>query len=373
MFKRKKQAQTIDAASELAKIEGEMGPSQFMDTRRALPPGTRLFMLVILLIGLSVAGLFTWRMVQRAGLDKPQSAKSTDRLELDATALRKPLPPPPVEIAPPAPPIEPWKMPEMPTVDMPTIDPIKTRRLSSPLNLDSESGQEGGSTASGGAGQSADAGPLADKLRPLELSPASASMQGDRDMLLSQGTHIDCTLISRVVTTQPGMITCMVPTEVWSSSGRVVLVDAGTVLTGYQTGDLKQGQDTIFATWSTLRTPAGIVVPLNSPGTGPLGEAGISGHVDTHFGERFGNAILFSLVGDFGAWAAEQGSRSRGDGTSIQLNNTREGTTEVISKVLENSMTIPPTLFKNQGERIGVTVARDLDFSSVYKLSSLTR
>jgi type IV secretion system protein VirB10 len=35
---------------------------------------------------------------------------------------------------------------------------------------------------------------------------------------------------------------------------------------------------------------------------------------------------------------------------------------------MEPTLNIPPTLYKNQGERVGIFVARDLDFRGVYGL-----
>lgn len=40
----------------------------------------------------------------------------------------------------------------------------------------------------------------------------------------------------------------------------------------------------------------------------------------------------------------------------------------VANTALENTINIPPTLTKNQGETVALIVAHDLDFSDVYRL-----
>lgn len=377
MFKSKKTAPEIDAAEELSKVAGERGPSDLRDSRRALPPGMRVFMFIVIAIGLVLSGWFTWRAFKQTSSTESKQHSPRQRLDEGLKKLQFPKnAPKTVEPAKPASTeSKDWHLPSIPKkieISIP-IDPIKQRRLSSPLRAQDQNGQAESAQGGTSAGtQHVDAGPMADKLQNLQLAPARATMLGDRDMLLTQGSRIDCTLQTKIVSTQSGLMTCTVPNDVWSASGRVVLIEAGTQVTGYKVGELQQGQNAIFVTWSRLQTPAGVIINLNSPGTGPLGEAGIDGYIDTHFGERFGNAILLSLVGDFGSWAAQQGNRSSNGGTSISFDNTRQGAQDIVGKVLEKSIDIPPTLYKLQGEHIGITVARDLDFSSVYELKPIS-
>jgi type IV secretion system protein VirB10 len=57
------------------------------------------------------------------------------------------------------------------------------------------------------------------------------------------------------------------------------------------------------------RTPTGVVVPLASPGTDELGRSGLPGVVDRHFMDRFGAAILISMID--GAIQAASSRRKR--------------------------------------------------------------
>lgn len=207
---------------------------------------------------------------------------------------------------------------------------------------------------------------LTAKLQPMKLEVSKAGQLKDRDFLVTQGTMIDCVLETKLITTQPGMAACHVMNDVYSSNGRVVMIDKGSKVVGFYQGGLQQGQARIFVQWSRLETPEGVVVDLASPGTGPLGEAGLGGYVDNHFFQRFGGAILLSIVGDLGNAASKYAS----NGSSIEFTNTTDGIQNAATEALKNSINIPPTLYKNQGEKIAIFVARDLDFSDVYSLTA---
>ena len=115
--------------------------------------------------------------------------------------------------------------------------------------------------------------------------------------------------------------------------------------------------------WTEARTPTGVVVPLASAGTDELGRAGLPGEVNRHFFERFGAAILVSVI-DGAVQVAVQSQREAGD--TLILNPSISS--QVMTEVLKSTISIPPTVVKPQGDRIQVLVARDLDFRSVYEL-----
>jgi type IV secretion system protein VirB10 len=183
--------------------------------------------------------------------------------------------------------------------------------------------------------------------------------------LLPKGAFLDCTLETAIDSTLPGMTTCVLATDTFGVDGQVVLLERGTKLVGETRGQVQQGSARVFVLWNEARTPTGVVVPLASPGADELGRSGMPGTVDRHFWERFGAAMLVSVI-DGAIQAAAQSSR--GSGGAVIVNPS--ATQDVMTEVLKGTIAIPPTVMKQQGDRIQVLVARDLDFRSVYELRS---
>ena len=164
---------------------------------------------------------------------------------------------------------------------------------------------------------------------------------------------------------QPGFVSCVIPRDVLGANGRVVLLERGTQVTGEYRGGLKQGQVRLHVLWSRARSPAGVVVDLGSPATDPLGRAGVGGEVDNHWWERFGSALLMSVVGDGMRVLTKAGQTATGE----SFNGVGQAGNQAAAIAVEQSINMPPTLHKAQGELVTIFVARDLDFSSVYRLT----
>jgi type IV secretion system protein VirB10 len=206
---------------------------------------------------------------------------------------------------------------------------------------------------------------LATLLHATPNPVAHAEMLPAQRLLLPKGAFIDCTLETAIDSTLPGMTTCVMATDVFGVDGKVVLMERGTKLIGETQGQVQQGQARVFVLWTEARTPAGVVVPLASPGADELGRSGLPGEVNRHFWERFGAAMLISIVDG----AVEAASTRSGSGNVIV---DPAGSQSVMTEVLKGTVNIPPTVVKRNGDRIQVLVARDLDFRSVYELRAVT-
>jgi type IV secretion system protein VirB10 len=57
----------------------------------------------------------------------------------------------------------------------------------------------------------------------------------------------------------------------------------------------------------------------------------------------------------------------------VVLPSTTSTTGKLAEKVLDSTINIPPLIYQNQGAIVGIYVARDVDFSSVYELQPANR
>ncbi|MFP1727773.1 VirB10/TraB/TrbI family type IV secretion system protein [Lonsdalea quercina] len=192
----------------------------------------------------------------------------------------------------------------------------------------------------------------------------------DPNLYLPVDRYIPCSMMRRFVSDVGGRISCLIGEDVYSANHYVKLLPAGTVARGfYRTGTLQHGRSRMFVIWTELRTPepGSLQIPLiDTEATGPLGEAGISGWIDTHFWERFGNALMLSTAQDVAAAASD--SAPGKDRNTDYTENTRAAASEMAKTALENSINIPPTMYLNQGDVIGIMTGTDIDFSSIYQL-----
>jgi type IV secretion system protein VirB10 len=175
---------------------------------------------------------------------------------------------------------------------------------------------------------------------------------------------LDCTLETAIDSTLPGLVTGVLASDTYGADGQVVLLERGTRLLGEVSGSVTRGQQRLRVIWQEARTPTGVVIALESPGTDALGRAGVTGEVDRHFGERFGAAMLVSVLD--GAVQAAVAAQRDGNGNAVVVSPS--GSQDIATEVLKDTIAIPPTIRVAPGERLQVLVAKDVDFRGVYGL-----
>jgi type IV secretion system protein VirB10 len=197
---------------------------------------------------------------------------------------------------------------------------------------------------------------FASRLGGVGGSPATAASRFDPATTISQGTMIPAVLETAINTDVPGYVRAVVSQDVRSFDGRRVLVPRSSRIIGQYQSGLQAGQKRAYVIWTRLIRPDGVSVALASPATGFDGSAGLQGKVDSHFFQRFGSAMLLSVVGGLSAIGTGGAGLILGGGQSAAAAAVQQGNN------------IGPTIRVRPGEPIRVFTARDLDFSLAPRL-----
>jgi type IV secretion system protein VirB10 len=198
--------------------------------------------------------------------------------------------------------------------------------------------------------------------------PVRARMLGDLSLTMPAGNGMRCHLAVKVITSTAGVIKCVLTQDVRGADGQIVLAEKGSVLTGnYQMVQIQPGIVSIPATWTRLRTPRGVVVNIDSPATGPLGEGGIPAHVNNRWVERIGASVLLSFL-DGVVRIAVNSSEGDRNGNTVVLGGMAQGGNRIAEEVLNATIKIKPLLTALQGDEVGVLLQHDLSFADVYRL-----
>jgi type IV secretion system protein VirB10 len=309
-----------------------------------------------------------------------------------------PVPPAPPQTIRPPPPLEPplagapsnddeaRRLAELERQRREEEERRKWERLRAPQVIADNAAASSASPGPNGGASSAASAPDDDPNRRFLTSVSAAGVdlmhatKNNRiDALVAQGTMIRGVLETAVQSDLPGMVRLVVTEDVWSFDGRRILIPAGSRLVGEYKSGMAQGQTRVFVVWTRLLRSDGVSVQLGSNGTDELGRAGNAGFVDNHYLERFGSAIMLSIVGGAAQFlsAYGQNSNSNGNGTvttttdpvtglvtqtqtglnqnqlslqarEIAAQNVAQTLTNIAQEALRNSINIPPTIYSTR-------------------------
>lgn len=189
-----------------------------------------------------------------------------------------------------------------------------------------------------------------------EDGPVRTTRLRRQAMTVPQGTLIPAVLETALDSTRPGHVRAIVSRDVTGFDGSQVLIPRGTRLFGDYQSDMAPGQGRALVQWTRLVRPDGVSVAIASPAADMQGRAGVQGRVDSHFLERFSAALLQSTVSIGGALI----TRSVGGDAPVIVTSAGAAGAPTATTGSQGQ----PTLRVDAGARVGVLVARDLEFPS---------
>lgn len=203
---------------------------------------------------------------------------------------------------------------------------------------------------------------FASRVSQSQANTVVASQLRDTHLIVPQGTVIPAILETGINSDLPGFVRAVVSRDVHGFDGTTVLIPRGSKLIGQYRSAVAAGYSRAFVVWSRLITPDAVSVDIGSPATDTVGRGGIDGESNSHFLERFGAAIMLSVL-TAGLDAAVNSTAK--EGTTAIVVGTPQQANSVAAIALQKYIDVPTTITVPQGAPVRVFVARDLDFSGV--------
>jgi len=177
-----------------------------------------------------------------------------------------------------------------------------------------------------------------------------------------QGSFVQGVLETAIDSTLTGMIRGSVSEDVLSADATRVLIPRGSRLVGEYRSAVQFGTARVLVAWNRVIRPDGASIDIGSPGTDQLGQAGMTGFVDSQWATRFGAAALISVFEGAAIYALAQVDNDIQRDSAQDLSGSAG---ENFGSLLQPYADIPTTIHIDQGARVIIYVARDLDFSPV--------
>ena len=308
--------------------------------------------LIIGVLGALGLGIITFVSLQ-SGREAPPTLEPTG-----VTAAVAPEPVRVVPAPPPPAPVKPAPPPPPPIVE--PQPPIRSDRLRSPtLVIDLGKGSVASADAGNSIGTNTDGLGVNEafvaRLGRVGAGVATATKIETPSIVVPEGTIISGVLETAINSDLPGYVRAVVGHDVRGFDSSRVLIPRGSRLIGQYRSGLAIGESRAFVIWTRVLRPDGVSIQLSSPATDTLGRAGLTGEVDRHFLQRFGSAILLSVIG--GGIDALADSNDNG----IVVESAAQAQS-IAQTALSKSIDIPPTVKVGQGTAIRIFTAKDLYF-----------
>lgn len=197
------------------------------------------------------------------------------------------------------------------------------------------------------------------------IEEVNAGMFGDLRFRIRKGKILRGVTESAIDSDLPGMIRGHITADIYGDQGESILIPNGSGLIGeYRSGDIKNGQTSLYVVWTRLQLSNGIYVTLDSPGSDPLGRAGMTGPVDHHYLQRYGASLLTSIVSAGAAtWGVNGNDRYNSVATYRQ--GMSASFAQTANQELQQNALLQNTIRPPQGTEISIMVNKDISFEDV--------
>lgn len=120
--------------------------------------------------------------------------------------------------------------------------------------------------------------------------------RGNSDYLLARGKMLDAILETAINTNFGGEVRAVISRDVYSNSGRTILIPKGSRVFGSYANSVDQTYGKIEIMWSRIDLPSGYSLNISAPAVDHLGRPGVIGRLDNKQMEKIGQAVMASSL-----------------------------------------------------------------------------
>ncbi len=182
--------------------------------------------------------------------------------------------------------------------------------------------------------------------------------------ILTVNRFIKANLVNEINSELPGKVIAQIEENVYGGHGRKILMPAGTQAVGRYQPVTKVGSERLMILWQRFITPAGVNIhTTDAEMTDQMGRSGITGEVDNRYFDRYGLALLTTVVGSMSAYAIP----TKNNAQAVIVENFGREQQTFAKKILDEHMEIRPKIIIPAGSRILITASRDIWFPETQK------
>lgn len=202
---------------------------------------------------------------------------------------------------------------------------------------------------------------FADRNRESDFQLHARVQQPQSPYTLFAGTILPCVLTQGINSDLPGQIGCMISQNVYDTvTGRHLLLPQGTKVIGTYDSRIAYGQERVLVVWTRLLRPDGSTLSLEGmPGIDLSGYAGLTGHVNNHYGRLLTGVVLGSLLGASSQIAVGANSQNPGF-AQLAIQGAGQNINEAGQQITRKNLNIQPTIEVPPGGRLNIFATKDL-------------
>lgn len=177
---------------------------------------------------------------------------------------------------------------------------------------------------------------------------------GDLRRVIAQGKVIDAVLETAINTDLAGSARAIISRDVYSESGKNILIPRGSRLLGNYSSTVTFGINRVKVSWLRLIRPDGVDISIASPGIDEIGHAGVAGELDNHIARSMSVAVMSSVIDIIAATYADKQAEPTTVTSTVQpttgttQNTNTDGTTSVTQAATTGSTVTSGTISNEQ-------------------------